>query len=383
MCGIFGYIMRKPIDEINTERFYNFISDLARSSEERGKDACGFSAWYDKDNIISDKLPVRAEIFVETSDVWNGMRKKLPRTLIGHTRATTAGAAGINNNNHPFYGERFDLVHNGSINEWKEKVKKQQLFLRSNTDSELYLRYIEAGFKLEDTTYNGDMITDVMNGMIKEVGGKFAILMLDKTNGSILAVRNVNPTYETTTHAFGGEVTIFASTSEIMMRAIRVSKPVVGSFSYNAVKELGAHRTYIFSHSVLVKDEKDREHTTIYFDVAHSYGYGYNGSSYNTNYGNVGSSNVANRIRRFSQYAFSSETFKITEEDKKIADEIDGMTIFEYDVLESVIGNICKELGNDDSTVVIVVKRKKTLLDKETLQESTSPLSADRTGLRW
>jgi hypothetical protein len=72
-----------------------------------------------------------------------------------------------------------------------------------------------------------------------------------------------------------------------------------------------------------------------------------------TSYGTGSATTPASNIfKKFSYYAFNVESFRIADNDRLVADEIDGMTKAELAILEDVVGRICFEIGNDDSTVV-------------------------------
>jgi glucosamine 6-phosphate synthetase-like amidotransferase/phosphosugar isomerase protein len=146
MCGIFGYTgiikpeYRKPV--------YKLLKNLAIASEARGRDSTGFAARYPPiedgpPRIVADKIPMRASAYVNASPKFLDLQKNMPSSFIGHTRLGTGSTRHINNNNHPFFGSTYHMVHNGVIPSWKSIAKEYKLFMQSETDSEVILRLIE------------------------------------------------------------------------------------------------------------------------------------------------------------------------------------------------------------------------------------------------
>ena len=141
MCGIFGYVGNIPPSKWSIA--HKFISKLAVASQSRGTDATGFAARWPKNKIVVDKSPQRAEYFVNTSFKLKDLSSEMPTSFVGHTRLGTGSTPLINNNNHPFLGDRFCMVHNGIIPSWKDFSEKNNIDMLSETDSEIILRVIE------------------------------------------------------------------------------------------------------------------------------------------------------------------------------------------------------------------------------------------------
>lgn len=142
MCGIFGYI--GDIPEQDYAIAHTLLTNLFVESKSRGKDASGFAAIrYDLPDLITDKRNVDSEVFINRSDKFKVLKKKMPHIFIGHTRATTGSDPKRNRNNHPFLSNRLALVHNGRVSEWEKIAMRMNLTLRSETDSEILLRALD------------------------------------------------------------------------------------------------------------------------------------------------------------------------------------------------------------------------------------------------
>lgn len=209
MCGIFGYAGR--ISKSKNHVAFRLLKNVAIASEVRGVDATGFSARWPRDRVVADKMPLRAEYFCNASFKFKNLIKAMPTTFIGHTRLGTGSGRRINNNNHPFFGQRYHMVHNGIIPSWKTVAEDAQVKMSSETDSEIILRTIEK--QIED---NRD-IQEASEWLLNNIWGNMAVALLDKRMPFIWIFRNENPCwiFEIPQPIFGDKVWFFASTKDI------------------------------------------------------------------------------------------------------------------------------------------------------------------------
>lgn len=125
MCGIVAGIG----DGIKKE----MIEKGLRATQSRGKDATGI--YQPKHGII--KGPMDATDFVQTKEFKKGVKKD--KMFIGHCRQWTSGKPENNENNHPFDGEKYILVHNGMVS-----MKELEGYnYKGECDSEVILSYLE------------------------------------------------------------------------------------------------------------------------------------------------------------------------------------------------------------------------------------------------
>lgn len=108
MCGIAGiYRFRESDVPVGT-----LIDKLLTEIEHRGRDATGVAiTGFDK-SVLVDKAPVRASVYVQKRPTINDRKTRI---VMGHTRATTKGAASNPANNHPVVHGPIVVSHNGSI----------------------------------------------------------------------------------------------------------------------------------------------------------------------------------------------------------------------------------------------------------------------------
>jgi predicted glutamine amidotransferase len=219
MCGIFGYV-GSPTRKTNGT-LHKFLYHLAHASEARGTHSTGFAARHDSGLIVADKLPYRGSTFCTMSGKFQSLKRKMPTTFIGHTRYGTGSNPRINNNNHPFFGKDFHMVHNGVIPSWRDIGKKEDVLERmgSETDSEIVLRILES--RIEKDKRDKIPFKKHVEYILDNVWGNMAIALLDINSPNVWLFRNENPINVFTVPAgmFGGEITFFCSTKDIFKDA--------------------------------------------------------------------------------------------------------------------------------------------------------------------
>lgn len=214
MCGIFGVI--SPQVKNNAE-FYHFISQLMHASKSRGTDATGFASLASGE-FLTDKKPVSAEWFSRLSFEWRKHMYVDNLSLIGHTRAATAGAPSDNRNNHPFHGSRYTIAHNGGIWGHKGVAAEHGFNLESACDSELILHFLENGNTLREGIVDALAHLDSISMM--------AVCILERDTGNVHLFRTESS--PCTIFKFPRWNTVaFASTPRIMKLA---ASNVLGTF---------------------------------------------------------------------------------------------------------------------------------------------------------
>ncbi len=203
MCGIYGYV-GKPF---NKEKLCMLMKNLAIATEVRGTDSTGVVATTRRKAYFS-KAVEKASKFVQHGDFEKAIVTRGCRYFLGHNRAASCGGVTVPNA-HPFKGEKFFLVHNGTSRVANQMCDERGLVREGQTDSEAILKLIEAdGLKSSEDLLN--KLTD------------FSIVLLDykKRNGALYFFRNhMKPMYVADLRKWFG-VRIFASTKEILERAI-------------------------------------------------------------------------------------------------------------------------------------------------------------------
>ena len=141
MCGIYGYIGYPK----NPRKVYELMKMLAVLSEVRGTDATGFFS-IDREELTMEKSPVRAKEFVKTSKhMKDVIVNKEAYLFVGHNRWASRGDTSDVDNCHPFLGEKFIMVHNGTADEAFVLLQENGLqnSMEGATDSEAILRIVD------------------------------------------------------------------------------------------------------------------------------------------------------------------------------------------------------------------------------------------------
>jgi glucosamine--fructose-6-phosphate aminotransferase (isomerizing) len=173
MCGIVGYIGKKRAQPI----LLNCLSKL----EYRGYDSCGIAVSGKNLQVYKDIGRVRA------------LEKSLPdiegTVGIGHTRWATHGEPSqINAHPHCDCTGRFAVVHNGTINnfrELRERLAGEGHILVSQTDTEVIAHLIEK-------YYQGDF-SDAVEKALGEIEGAYTMIALMAGEDSLVAARKDSP----------------------------------------------------------------------------------------------------------------------------------------------------------------------------------------------
>lgn len=178
MCGIVGYVGKKPVKQI--------LIDGLRELEYRGYDSAGiavlqnhqFSLFKAVGKLIN--LEEKAQNF-ETEGFSVG---------IGHTRWATHGKP-TELNAHPHLGKNSYVVHNGIIENYQElktMLSTHGVQFLSQTDTEVIVHLFE--FHLKNTTTPFEAFTQTLH----ELSGAYAVLLVNASvNDTIYFAKHGSP----------------------------------------------------------------------------------------------------------------------------------------------------------------------------------------------
>ena len=189
MCGIFAYHgHRKNAAEI--------VIEGLKLLEYRGYDSWGV-AYKSQEEIhvhkevgkISD-FHIKEGQFQTSSTSLGEIEGQEKNVAIGHTRWATHG--GVNQKNaHPHFSEEKEivLIHNGifeNYGEIKKWLEKKGYKFKSKTDTEVIAYLIN--HHLKDHSFE-----ESVKLAIKEIEGRFAIVVMNKDSNKLIAVRKGSP----------------------------------------------------------------------------------------------------------------------------------------------------------------------------------------------
>ncbi len=177
MCGIFGYVGER--DDAGS-----LVINGLKKLEYRGYDSWGVAV-QSNDHITVTKdvgkiSGVSTDIFTEKSHI-----------AIAHSRwATHGGVTKENAHPHVSGDESIAVVHNGIIEnfqELREELAQKGVTFRSQTDTEVIPHLIALERKA------GKSFEEAVRNACKKFHGRFAILVLDKKERSLVAARTGSP----------------------------------------------------------------------------------------------------------------------------------------------------------------------------------------------
>ncbi|MCX5713001.1 MAG: glutamine--fructose-6-phosphate transaminase (isomerizing), partial [Candidatus Omnitrophica bacterium] len=167
MCGIIGYIGKKPAQPI-------LLNGLKRL-EYRGYDSSGMALILsEKKSISIRKSPGK----ISALEKLLGKKPLLGYAGIAHTRWATHGAP-TQENAHPHFDckEEIAIVHNGIIENYvqlkKELIREGHKF-NSQTDTEVIVHLIEKYYK------NSTLLEEAVQKALSKLVGSFAIAVISK-----------------------------------------------------------------------------------------------------------------------------------------------------------------------------------------------------------
>ncbi|MGZ3693877.1 MAG: glutamine--fructose-6-phosphate transaminase (isomerizing) [Bdellovibrionota bacterium] len=182
MCGIVGYVGRRPAQDL-------IYKGLARL-EYRGYDSAGIAALENCGNDVFTTRVIKAPgKLKELKAHWKDI-DFLSGHAIGHTRWATHGEAN-QANAHPHRAGAITIVHNGIIENHaaiREKLRAEGVKFSSDTDSELFSHLVSA-----ERDAGRSLLESVRLSFQKIHGASAFVVMDERLPGTIVVARNGSP----------------------------------------------------------------------------------------------------------------------------------------------------------------------------------------------
>jgi glutamine---fructose-6-phosphate transaminase (isomerizing) len=224
MCGIFGIICGNK-EIYSTDLLKEVFSKLAKYSESRGKESCGFAGWnYERNEIsvLRGALPVSSALketqvkaFLKSHFVPNA-RSDSPIVLIGHSRLVTNGSQANDFNNQPVIKDGVIAVHNGIIvNTERLWEKYPELKRNYQIDTEIFLSLIRFHINRKEG------IKEAVHAAMNEAEGTISAVLMFNDYRQIYFCTNNGSLYLLTDNR---GLAVFASEEYILKRLISYRK---------------------------------------------------------------------------------------------------------------------------------------------------------------
>lgn len=226
MCGISGFI---PINKgISKSKILEIVKFLLSELESRGRDATGIASWdietTDKEKcILICKQAEEAKIFTTKL-----AEEHILGMTICHNRAKTQGDPEDKNNNHPIWGEKFCIIHNGVVSSMKEL---EDYKLKGKCDTEVLLAYLEK-FGIKEA--------------IPQISGSAAFAVFSPLDRNVYLYRHTSPLYVS---YIPGQGIAFASTESPLKKIgdMLGAKKIFGLFSPQTIAEIDEGQLLTFN----------------------------------------------------------------------------------------------------------------------------------------
>lgn len=181
MCGIVGYVGKRPAQEL----IYRGLARL----EYRGYDSAGIAALKKEGDHYSTQTIKAPGKLKELKAHWADI--DFPSTFaMGHTRWATHGEAN-KTNAHPHRAGHITIVHNGIIENHHEirlELQKAGVKLKSDTDSELFSHLVSIERE------KGTSLLESVRLSFKRIHGASAFVVMDeRLPGTMVVARNGSP----------------------------------------------------------------------------------------------------------------------------------------------------------------------------------------------
>ena len=176
MCGIIGYIGKKPAKDI--------LIDCLKKLEYRGYDSAGIAL-----KGISDIQVIKSVGKISNLEEKLNKSKLIDSNMgIAHTRWATHGEAS-EENAHPHRVGKITLVHNGIIEnayQLREELMKEGATFYSSTDTEVIAVLINKYYKKS--------MVEAINKTLKKIKGSYALAIIcDDDPDTLYAIRCQSP----------------------------------------------------------------------------------------------------------------------------------------------------------------------------------------------
>ncbi|MHB8243432.1 MAG: glutamine--fructose-6-phosphate aminotransferase, partial [Solirubrobacteraceae bacterium] len=180
MCGIVGYVGRRPVQEL-------LLAGLAKL-EYRGYDSAGISVIADEGiaavRAVGNLSALRAKLEKNAAATGGGvaLAERPATTGIGHTRWATHGRVS-EENAHPHYdtGDRVHVVVNGIVENYmalKDRLAAQGSVFTSETDAEVIAHLIA-------DLYDGDLV-EAVRAAYSQLEGHYAFVAMSADEPELL-----------------------------------------------------------------------------------------------------------------------------------------------------------------------------------------------------
>jgi predicted glutamine amidotransferase len=298
-----------------------FLSSLLQIDSVGNRDGTGFLYLSEDKKGLSCSLWKTKEsadsIYDLGMEIRDDITTKYP--VLAHVRYASKGIAATENNVHPFEGERFYLAHNGRLYGKDEAVQWTSDDSGLESDSLIFLKSLEA----EAVIHPEAGIVELLNTVMGNYKGKFALLIYDRYNNKHYVIRGSSADLHMAKIGIWNEDkmeeigfivnTKKSSLEDAIMISAQVAQIITGRcIVSDKVQELDKETIYEVSGINLVKIGELKEDTVTYtYTTGNGYTGGYGAGGAYTRYVDRGTASLpiwklSDRISKFMEDHFLS-----------------------------------------------------------------------------
>jgi glucosamine--fructose-6-phosphate aminotransferase (isomerizing) len=219
MCGIFGFFTANG-HSLAQESITDFLRDLFRLSETRGKEAAGLAVKTNntihvhKDSVSASKM-LRGGAYPKfITKAFSDYKTGDSLSILGHTRLVTNGLQAISSNNQPVIKDGAVTVHNGIIvNEEALWASDPSLHRQTQVDSEVILALLNQNLAKKQSLPQATINT------FKAIQGETSIGVLFADLEQVVLATNTGSLYAV--HIPDLKILFFVSEEYIARQAIK------------------------------------------------------------------------------------------------------------------------------------------------------------------
>ncbi len=185
MCGIFSLLINEGASNNSIKEYTDF---LFIQTEPRGRQASGLSIKSNVD-LRFFKSPMRAKQFIKEKKYHDLFKKDIEySSFLGHCRLVTDGTPIFNKNNQPIIKDKFNIIHNGVINNSQSLKQKYSIASHLDSDTDILAEILS----IKSCSMP---LLDALNQTLDEIIGSYSLIIQLNDSNSIIFISNFGSLY--------------------------------------------------------------------------------------------------------------------------------------------------------------------------------------------
>ncbi len=185
MCGIFSLLIKEGASNNSIKEYTDF---LFIQTEPRGRQASGLSIKSNVDKRFFKKQ-MRAKQIIKEKKYHDLFKKDIEySSFLGHCRLVTDGTPIFNKNNQPIIKDKFNIIHNGVINNSQSLKQKYSIASHLDSDTDILAEILS----IKSCSMP---LLDALNQTLDEIIGSYSLIIQLNDSNSIIFISNFGSLY--------------------------------------------------------------------------------------------------------------------------------------------------------------------------------------------